>query len=371
MLNGILQFLLYKHFSGSGMKAVKNQVMEENRRFAIKWASAQLVYWFYCLVMSAREPDFMVCRNIYIMAFAVCAAALILAVFAAPRASWLIIPICLALDIALLGAGTGIARFLAPKTIIIFASVLIVPVFFICDTLSTLILFILNAVVFTAIGRNSMEAETFRWTLTNLLIFSSIGLILGYFVNKARFERYYYAESAVQLAESHAKLAELQTSYAYYDQMTGLQNRRAYAEKIDRFMESMPSDFCVVMADINGLKKMNDAYGHDAGDELIIGAAECLRQSFQNTASIYRIGGDEFCVIMNGSTESVEECLKQLEKAESQWKGTYVNGISISYGFASDKEFDDFDSMLKAADQRMYAFKRNYYMTSGHDRRRK
>ena len=369
MLERIKRFLFYRTSSESNYQAVRIQIMEENRRFAVRWAWVQMLYWSYCLIMTTRAPDFLVCRNMYIMALVVCAVALFLAVFAVPKVSWLITPTCLAVDIALLGAGIGIARLLAPKTIIIFASVLIVPVFFICDTFSTLVLLILNAAVFAAIGKNSMEPEAFQWTLTNLIIFSSVGIAFGYSINKARYERYVYSEFAVQLAESNAKLVKLQTSYAYYDQMTGLQNRRAYAEKTDQYIEKMPSGCCVVMIDINGLKKMNDMFGHDAGDELIIGSAECLRQSFHNEESIYRIGGDEFCVIMNGTAESVEECLKQLENAASSWKGKYAAGISVSYGFATDKEFDDFDSMLKAADQRMYAFKRNYYITSGHDRR--
>ncbi len=371
MLKAIKQFLFYRISSENNLKTIWDQIMQENRKFSAIWASVQLVYWLYCMIQSIRVQDFMTCRNIYVTAFAVCAVALILAVFAAPRDLRLVVPICLAVDFALLGAGIGIARFLAPKTIIIFVSVILVPVFFISDTLSTIVILIVNAAAFTAIGINSMEPETFRWTLTNLLIFSSIGLILGYFVNKARFERYYYAESAMQLAESNARLAKLQTSYAYYDQMTGLQNRRAYAEKIHQYLENKPSDCCVIMADINGLKKMNDTYGHEAGDELIIGAAGCLRQSFHDEETIYRIGGDEFCVIMNGTADSAEECLKELEKAGSRWKGKYVNGISISWGLASDREFDDFDSMLKAADQRMYAFKRNYYMSTDHDRRRR
>ena len=136
-------------------------------------------------------------------------------------------------------------------------------------------------------------------------------------------------------------------------------------------MECMPSGCCVVVADINGLKEMNDRRGHDAGDELIIGSAECLRQSFHHDEWIYRIGGDEFSVIMDGTAENVEDCLKQLDTAASQWKGKYVNGISISCGYASDKEFDDFDSMLKAADERMYEFKSNYYRITGKDRRQR
>ena len=371
MFKAIKMVLLYDTASVSTRKTVHEQIMEENRKFVIIWASVQMLYWGYCLIMSTKVPDFMLCRNLYFMAFSICAVALVLGIFAAPKASWLVRPLCLAVDIAFLGAGIGIARFLSPKTVMIFASVLIVPVFFITETLTTLILFVLNALVFAAISKNNMEAETFQWTMTNLIIFSSIGLVVGYFVNKARFERFVFAESAMQLAESNAKLAELQTAYAYYDQMTGLQNRRAYEEKIDQYKKNMPSGCCVVMADINGLKEMNDNRGHEAGDELIIGSAECLRQSFHHNEWIYRIGGDEFSVITDGTAENVEDCLKQLEIIGSQWKGKHVDGISISYGYASAREFDDFDSMVKAADERMYVFKRNYYRITGKDRRQR
>ena len=354
----IKHFLLYRTSSESNYQAVRIQIMEENRIFAIRWSAVQMLYWGYCLFMTTREPDFLMCRNIYVMALVLCYPV------DAER-------VHIGGDVFLLYHETHeeLLVSLAPKTIIIFASVLIVPAFFISDTLSTIILFILNAAMFAAIGKNSMEAEAYRWTLTNLIIFSSVGIAFGYFINKARYERYVYSEFAVQLAESNAELVKLQTRYAYYDQMTGLQNRRAFEEKTDQFMERMPSGCCVVMIDINGLKKMNDRLGHHAGDELITGTAQCLQQSFPDVESIYRIGGDEFCVIMTGTTDRVEECLKQLENAAGRWKGEYVSGISVSYGFAADKEFDDFDSMLKAADQRMYAFKRNFYITSGNDRR--
>lgn len=72
---------------------------------------------------------------------------------------------------------------------------------------------------------------------------------------------------------------------------------------------------------------------------------------------------------MDDTEERAEECLQQLEKSGSQWKGKFVNGISISYGFASDKEFDDFNSMLKAADQRMYEYKNDFYKKSGNNGR--
>ena len=93
MFRAIKKFLLINTSSRSGLKTVLMQIMEENRKFVIIWAFVQMLYWGYGLMMSAKVPDFMLCRDLYIMAFSICAVALVLAVFAAPRASWLIKPL--------------------------------------------------------------------------------------------------------------------------------------------------------------------------------------------------------------------------------------------------------------------------------------
>ena len=345
--------------------------MEDNRKFATIWSVLFMTFWAFCLIMSLSDESYLRCRSIYAIALAVCIVTLILSVFADSGRPGMIMLTAIVVEIVPLAAGVFIAMNLAPKTITIFASVLVVPVMFISDSVSVILLFMINAFAFSMLGAYRMEPETYRWTLSNLIIFSCIGTLIGYFVNKTRFERYLLAESAVQLAESNEKLAELQTKYAYYDQMTGLQNRRAYAEMMDRIAENMPADLCIVMADINGLKEMNDTYGHDAGDELIIGSADCLRHSFQEDDAIYRIGGDEFSVILESTEESVNECLRQLEKLCGSWKGKYADCISISCGFSSAKEFADLDYMRKMADQRMIASKREYYRKSGKDRRQR
>lgn len=365
MIKKLKKILFYDTYSDIDRDKIWAQIKKENRRFSVIWASFQMMYWAYCLIMSTRNHDFMICREIYFASFIICAAALVIAVFAADKASWLIQPVAFAIDAAFLGAGIGIACSLATKTIVIFASVLVVPVFFICDSFSTMMLLILNTIVFAAVGSGRMDADTFQWTLENLILFSSIGFILGYFVNKARFERFYFAESAVQLAD-------LQKKYAYYDQLTGLLNRRAYAEMIDDMEKKLPADCCVIMADINGLKEINDTLGHDAGDELITGSAICLRKSFAGIDLIYRIGGDEFCVMINNKNEEyINGCLQQLEISTGGWKGKYVNGISISYGYAMVSEFSELDLILKAADKRMYEFKSNYYRNSQRGRAKK
>ena len=150
-----------------------------------------------------------------------------------------------------------------------------------------------------------------------------------------------------------------------------LKNRRAYSEKVEQLSKKMPVPCTVVMADINGLKEANDTLGHEAGDELIIGSAECLRKSFDGIDTIYRIGGDEFTVIMERSEIEAKKCLERMEKYCGDWKGRLVRGISISCGTASTDDYSDLNSLLKAADQKMYEFKSNYYQKTRKDRRKR
>ena len=364
MFRKILKTLLFSDFSRSELKTIKPQIMEENRKFCIIWSVIYVLFWCYCMIMTLRDPLYLKCRSIYIVSFAVSAAALLLAAFAAHRHDRLIRIIVIVLDFVLLFSGLFIARNLAPQTIVIFAAVLIVPVLFITDTLSTILILLVNIFAFILIGSRSMDPDIYRWVLSNLVIFSVIGLMLGHFVNRARFERYIFADSS-------AKLAAIQARNARFDQLTDLQNRRAYAEVIDRFSKDLPADFGVVIADINGLKQMNDTKGHNAGDELITGAAECLRKSFSNTDQIYRIGGDEFCVIITDPACDVEGALNRLQELSTNWKGQLIDGIAISAGFASAREFPEMDEIVKAADKRMYESKRKYYESAGNDRRRR
>ena len=74
-------------------------------------------------------------------------------------------------------------------------------------------------------------------------------------------------------------------------------------------------------------------------------------------------------VILTDRGVDAGECLERMEKICSGWKGRYVDGISISYGFASSEEFPDIAAVERNADRRMYEFKQNYYAGSGKERR--
>ena len=103
----------------------------------------------------------------------------------------------------------------------------------------------------------------------------------------------------------------------------------------------------------------------------IIGSAECFRKSFDGIDTVYRLGGDEFTVIVEKAENEVKKCPERMEKNCADWKGQLITGISISYGVASTEEFSDLDLLLKTADRRMYEYKSNYYQETGKDRRKR
>ena len=372
LLSIIKKSLLYSTTIDDPDGRVQKQLQEENRKFAVIWSAVEIAFWVFCLLTSGNNEWFLYFRRVYFTSLIINIFTLVASAFFAAKNARLVHPITLIMRAALLGAGIGIALSLPNgRTATFVAAVLFAPVMFVCDTLPTAVLTLAANIVYIMIGSRTCDPAVYSWTLLQLVMFSVAGVLLGHFINKARFERYEFAEYAVQLAESNAKLAELQTKYAYNDQMTGLQNRRAYSEKVELLSKQLPVPLTVVMADINGLKEANDTLGHEAGDELIIGSAECLKKSFDGIDTIYRLGGDEFTVIVERSEAEAKMCLERMEKICADWKGQYISGISISYGTASTEEFSDLDSLLKAADLRMYEYKSNYYQSSGKERRKR
>ena len=125
----------------------------------------------------------------------------------------------------------------------------------------------------------------------------------------------------------------------------------------------------VVMFDVNRLKQINDTLGHKAGDELIRAAADCIHACFEGVEDVFRLGGDEFCVITTAAEDKAKACLEALEARAAAFKGEFIDGFTISYGMASDAEAPDIEGIVKEADRRMYDYKRSFYSRAGNDRR--
>ena len=160
-------------------------------------------------------------------------------------------------------------------------------------------------------------------------------------------------------------------SQAYRDALTGLKNRAAYLEcivELNEQIESHVATFSVAMFDINGLKDINDRNGHERGDREIINAAEILKKSFDQD-SIFRIGGDEFVVIINRDGQSAKALMDNCQRLirDQGYSDAYV---IMSTGYAEfDRSHDkSYQDTFDRADRLMYENKKAFYETAG-DRR--
>lgn len=153
---------------------------------------------------------------------------------------------------------------------------------------------------------------------------------------------------------------------AMTDELTRLFNRRSYEEDMDEYRTRGPEpDLVLLSADVNGLKKVNDTYGHAAGDELIKGAADCLLLAIGSRGKVYRMGGDEFSAILH--TDEPEEICREIERLSAEWRGKYSDKMAISVGYAScaDDPGLDLHELEKKADDEMYLAKARYYKEMG------
>jgi diguanylate cyclase (GGDEF)-like protein len=152
---------------------------------------------------------------------------------------------------------------------------------------------------------------------------------------------------------------------ANFDSMTGLQNTTSYASWVADFNKELDHkqiDFGIVVLDLNNLKKANDEYGHKVGDALIVTSAKIIADVFQGSPT-FRIGGDEFLVVLqNSNLDHSEKLLAQLDfKCANTFVGENAKiPVSIAVGYA---RFDsDIDLCLKdvinRADAAMYENKR-------------
>ena len=156
------------------------------------------------------------------------------------------------------------------------------------------------------------------------------------------------------LKESQDKIKYL----SFHDQLTGLYNRRFFEEEIKRLDAKENYPLSLVMIDANGLKLINDTFGHKAGDLVLKKIAEILKREFRSDDVIARVGGDEFVILLpNTDSAAVEKIIERVKKAASKEK---VEGIEVSVAYGWDTKSDPYthiDDVFKRADTKMYSQK--------------
>ena len=150
---------------------------------------------------------------------------------------------------------------------------------------------------------------------------------------------------------------------ASLDALTGLYNRGTYYHDVEKMNRSITG---VIQFDMNGLKYINDHYGHLEGDKAILGVANIINKCVKRNMYVYRIGGDEYLVlVVNGK----EEDLKQVvEDFKQRIKDTDYH-CSIGCSYRKNKK-QGYEELFKEAEQLMYEDKADFYKNAKFDRRK-
>ena len=151
------------------------------------------------------------------------------------------------------------------------------------------------------------------------------------------------------------RLEEKLTDLSFKDQLTGIWNRRFYEEELKRLEVNTPLPLTILMSDVNGLKLINDSFGHDEGDRLLKKVAQLIVKNSPKHATVCRIGGDEFIVLIpRFDYFETDELVKRMKKVLSKEKVSGVE-ISISFGWATrDYPSVHLEEIIKRAEDNMY-----------------
>ncbi len=163
-------------------------------------------------------------------------------------------------------------------------------------------------------------------------------------------------DSQVRQEEKYATHLAKARIEANMDALTGVKNRHAYLMAEERLNGQIAEDpdikFAITVLDLNDLKKVNDLEGHNAGDQYIREACRMICNTFKHSP-VFRIGGDEFAVISQGSDyECIEELTGQM--AENNRKALENGGIVIACGMAKRAGEDSVAPVFERADENMY-----------------
>jgi diguanylate cyclase (GGDEF)-like protein/PAS domain S-box-containing protein len=159
------------------------------------------------------------------------------------------------------------------------------------------------------------------------------------------------------------KKAEEQLKYiSLRDPLTGLYNRAYFEDGMRRLESYRFARVGIIMCDVDGLKLINDILGHNAGDSILIAAADIIKECFRAGDVVARVGGDEFAVfLLNTEKDVIETACRRMRQAISTYNSIHLAlPLSLSIGFAvNDGKSISMNSLYKEADYNMYKEKQN------------
>ena len=212
--------------------------------------------------------------------------------------------------------------------------------------------FLWEILLFTTIPLIGVLTNTYLLTLHDLYPFQPFCYVIGTLF------AYFFIVEKEELDNEKKYRHELEDALAmaYEDTMTGFENRRAFEEEMKQEEINPSLDIAFISLDINNLKTVNDCFGHEEGDCLIKIVAQAIRHVFDKRSHFYRIGGDEFIIIVKDtSDEEVKRYIDQFHQYLDQYSKQSPYQISVAAGYALRKDLSiTVQDMYMQADSQMY-----------------
>lgn len=167
-------------------------------------------------------------------------------------------------------------------------------------------------------------------------------------------DKVYFTGIAIDITERRKKEAVIY-DLSYHDHLTGLYNRRFYEEELRRLDVERNLPMTLIMGDVNGLKLVNDSFGHVAGDRLLKKVAEVLIKGSRVDDIIARLAGDEFVIILPKTDAfEAEQIIRRMKDLSSSEKIDSID-ISISFGYGTKYHpYENIEEIFKNAEDSMY-----------------
>lgn len=250
--------------------------------------------------------------------------------------------------------GMCLGTFASPDKLAVTFVVLLftVPLLFTDKPIRMILCIVAAVICFVITAVQVKEKSLLETDIGDAVIFGMISAVVSTYMMSVKCQRFLYARKVAELSET--------------DLLTGLRNRNSYEQQLEAFSALQNEALSCIYVDANGLHELNDTKGHTVGDEMLRFVGNTLQSQFgkENT---FRIGGDEFVVLLAGEQEqTVQEKIKRSRYILTEH--SYCVSVGYSQGNSSQIGFP---ALIRQAEERMYEEKQEFYSNSGMDRRKR
>ncbi len=350
MKNKILNAILNLNLNHEDYLLIENDIFESNSQSLKIISFLGVIIFTFMIIFSLFSHFFKVYTYIYFIADIICLLLLILSYFNFFNTNKRLLFGIYTLIMMLLLTSAIQGSFLSPNqnSVTFIAYLITIPFLFIERPIRMLCSQIFASVFFIICALQSKDPGFLIVDVTDAVIFTIVSIILSTYMSSIRAAKILFEKEAIAFSQK--------------DILTDLYNRNMFEKNRFSFKQACKDNISCIYIDANGLHELNNRYGHEAGDKMLIMVSDIMKKVFSPSYS-YRIGGDEFLAIcIDKSSTEIEEMIKTIKDLSIQ------NDIKLSIGYAWSKKADfDTYKLVKDAERNMYDDKILYYKSQGRD----